>query len=294
MSKFRIRQAEKRQAKLRLALIGVSGSGKSRGAISIALGMEKKFVVIDTEDTSADLYAGLGKFDVLTLEKPFTPERYIDAINYCEEEGYEIIIIDSLSHAWAGEGGLLEMHDKITQASKSKNSYMAWGEITPWHNKLISTILHSSAHIITTMRVKTQYEVINDNGRMKPVKVGLAPIQREGMDYEFTVVLDIDKESKLYSSSKDRTQLFEGKHEKISIETGKKLIEWLNDGKSIEEIENEKNKEIEDHKEELRLASSLEVLTNNFKIACKKFPDLKEELIQIATQRKEEIINPIH
>ena len=121
---FNIRKAERRQAKLRLALIGVSGCGKSIGAINIALGMQQKFVVIDTEQKSADLYANIADFDVLTLDKPFTPDRYIEAIKQCEKAGYETIIIDSLTHAWSGEGGVLDIQDNVTQASRTKNSYL--------------------------------------------------------------------------------------------------------------------------------------------------------------------------
>lgn len=284
---FHIRPAEKKQAKLRLALIGVSGSGKTLGAINIAAGMGKKFVVIDTEQSSADLYAGVTKYDVLPLDKPFTPERYIQAIQYAESQGYEIIIIDSLSHAWAGEGGVLDMQDAVTQASKSKNSYTAWKEVTPWHNKLVNALLHSPAHIIATMRVKTQYEVINDGGKAKPVKIGLSPIQREGMDYEFTVVLDIDKESHLYTSSKDRTQLFEGKHTKLTVETGVQLLNWLEDGRSIEEVEKE---DIERIKFNI-MQAPLAALKDEYMAAKNKYPRYAEELHKIATERKHMLEN---
>lgn len=283
---FQIRPAERRQAKLRLALIGVSGSGKSRGAINIAAGLGGKFVIIDTERKSADLYAHLTEFDVLNLERPFTPEKYIQAIEYCEKQGYNTIIIDSLSHAWAGEGGLLDMQDAATQASKTKNSYTAWKEVTPWYNRLVDTILQSNAHIIATMRVKTHYEVVNDNGKARPIKVGLAPIQREGLDYEFTVVLDLDKDSKFYSSSKDRTQLFEGKHEQLTKETGERLLNWLNDGRSLKEIEDE---EIEKLKSSMVMAMTVEKLNSEYRNAREKYPRLSDEFTKIGTQRKKEI-----
>src|SRR5262245_4626145 len=284
---FKVRKAEKRKAKLRLALVGVAGSGKSIGAINIALGMQRKFVVIDTENTSADLYAPLGDYDVLELEKPYTPERYVEAIHHCESLGYELIIIDSLSHAWSGEGGVLEMHDRATQASTSKNSYMAWGKVTPEQNKLINAMLQSKCDIIVTMRAKTHYDVIDEGGRKRPVKVGLAPVQREGMDYEFTVVLDIDKESHFYSASKDRTRLFEGNHAKISKETGEKLIAWLNDGKPQEEVEQE---DIAFIKQKM-MSESLEELRQTYSFARQKYPHLEPEFLQIANQRKAAINN---
>jgi hypothetical protein len=281
---FTIRQAERRQAKLRLALTGTSGSGKSLGAINLAAGMGKKFVVIDTEHRSADLYADVAKFDVLTLDKPFTPEKYIGAINYCEKQGYEIIVVDSLSHAWAGEGGALDMHDAATQASSSKNSYMAWKEITPWQNRLVNTIIQSSAHIIVTMRVKTHYDVVDVGGKKRPIKIGLSPIQKEGMEYEFTAVLSLDKDSYLYTSSKDRTQIFEGKHEKLSQETGKKIMDWLESGKSIEESEKE---EILELREKLIGCTTLELLRNAFKLAREKYPNESEGFLKIANERSE-------
>lgn len=281
---FQIRKAERRQAKLRLALTGVSGSGKSLGAINIAKGMGKKFIVIDTEHKSADLYADVTEFDVLNLDKPFTPEKYIQAINYCEEQGYEIIIIDSLSHAWAGEGGVLDMHEIATQASSSKNSYMAWKDVTPWQNKLVNTIIQSPAHIITTMRVKTHHDIVDINGKKKPIKIGLAPIQKEGLEYEFTVVLSLDKDSYLYTSSKDRTKIFEGKHEKLSVETGKRLIDWLMSGKSHEEVEQEEVKRFTD---ELTNCETLEVLRSTFKLAKEKYPKHFESFLKIANERSE-------
>lgn len=285
---FQIRKAERKQAKLRLALIGVSGCGKTLGAIKIASGMGGKFVVIDTEHKSADLYAHVTDYDVLQLDKPFTPEKYIKAIQHCEQEGYETIIIDSLSHAWAGEGGALDMHDLATRASTSKNSYTAWKDITPWQNKLINSIIQSKCHIISTMRVKTQYEVIEVNGKKKPVKIGLSPIQKEGLDYEFTVVLTLDKDSYLYTSSKDRTQIFEGNHETLSEETGKKLIEWLNCGKSQSDIEKD---DIINIKSSLEKADTLESLREIYKTAKNKYPTLSDDFLSISTQRSKELTN---
>lgn len=288
---FHIRKAERRQAKLRLALTGVSGSGKSLGAINIASGMGGKFVIIDTEHKSADLYARVADFDVLLLDKPFTPEKYINAINYCEHRGYEIIIVDSLSHAWSGEGGVLDMHEAATQASSSKNSYMAWKDVTPWQNKLVNTIIQSPAHIITTMRVKTHHDIVDINGKKRPIKVGLAPIQKEGLEYEFTIVLALDKDSYLYTSSKDRTGLFEGNHEKLSKSTGNRIMEWLMDGKSQEQVDSE---EIEHIKLSLMMANTIEALRTEYSSAKKRFPKLEPEFLLISTERNKQLISEVH
>jgi AAA domain len=279
---FTIRKAERRQAKLRLALTGVSGSGKSLGAINLAAGMGKRFVVIDTEHRSADLYADVAKYDVLTLDKPFTPEKYIQAINHCETAGYEIIIVDSLSHAWAGEGGVLDMHDAATQASSSKNSWTAWKDVTPWQNKLVNTIIQSPAHIIITMRVKTHYDVIDVGGKKRPVKIGLSPIQKEGLEYEFTCVLSMDKDSYLYTSSKDRTNIFEGKHEKLSIETGKKIMEWLESGKSIEESQQE---EISMLRDQMNTCETVEALRSIYSMAKNRYPAESASFLKLAEDR---------
>lgn len=281
---FTIRQAERRQAKLRLALTGVSGSGKSLGAINLAAGMGKRFVIIDTEHRSADLYANVAKYDVLTLDKPFTPEKYIQAINYCESQGYEIIVVDSLSHAWAGEGGVLDMHEAATQASSSKNSYMAWKDVTPWQNRLVNTIIQSTSHVIVTLRVKTHHDLVDVGGKKRPVKIGLAPIQKEGLEYEFTCVLSLDKDSYLYTSSKDRTGIFEGKHEKLSQETGKKIMEWLESGKSMEESRQE---EISLLKEKLISCVTLESLRSAFRSAKDSYPAESESFLKIANERSE-------
>ena len=229
-----IRKAERRKAKLRLGITGPAGSGKTYGALQIAFGLGGKIVLIDTENGSGDLYANLGEYDVCPFEAPYTVQKYIEAIKTCERYGYDVIIIDSLSHAWAGEGGLLEMHTKLAESSKSGNSYTAWGKITPLHNQLIDTMLRSKSHIIATMRRKTEYVMVeNERGRSEPRKVGLAPVQRDGMEYEFGTVFDLSM-NHMATVSKDRTQLFDGEVFALSQDTGEKLREWLNTGRDVE------------------------------------------------------------
>ena len=227
------RKAEKRKAKLRLAITGAAGSGKTYGALLIAKGIGGKIVLLDTENGSGDLYAGVCDYDVGTIKAPYTIDKYIDGIKQAESLGYDIIIIDSLSHAWAGEGGLLETVDNIAASSRSGNSYTAWRQVTPMHNKLIETMLNSPCHIIATMRSKTEYIIIeNDKGRKEPRKVGLAPVQREGMDYEFGVVFDLGQ-NHMATVSKDRTSLFDGQVFTLSQQTGQTLKEWLESGVDI-------------------------------------------------------------
>ena len=224
-------KAVRKKAKLRLALTGVSGSGKTYSALMLAKGLGGKIACIDTESCSASLYSHLIDFDVLELSAPFSPDKYIHAITQAEEAGYNVLIIDSLSAAWAGSGGVLEMVDEITRSSKSKNSYMAWSTGSKEQEKLIQKILTSQIHIISCMRSKTAYELMdNGQGRKTPVKIGLQPIQRDNTEYEFQVVFDISRENHFATVSKDRTELFGDSSFLINDKIGKRLIEWLDNG----------------------------------------------------------------
>ena len=226
---LQIRKATRRKAKLRLALLGPSGSGKTMSAIKLAAGIGGKIGVIDTENGSADLYAEIADYDVITLEKPYSVTKYREAISAFEQAGYATIIVDSLTHAWSGAGGLLDKQGQMA-AKPGANSYAAWREITPEHNALVEALLASPCHIIGTMRVKTEYVLeTNDRGKQVPRKVGLQPVQRDGMEYEFTVVMDIDANHKA-QASKDRTTMFEGFYDTITEATGRKLLDWLDRG----------------------------------------------------------------
>ena len=228
------RKAERKKAKLRLGITGPAGSGKTYGALLVAFGLGGKIAMIDTENGSGDLYANLGDYDVCTISAPYEVKKYLAAIHEAEQAGYDIIIIDSLSHAWSGEGGLLDMQGKIAASSRSGNSYAAWREVTPWHNKLIDAMLSSPAHIIATMRSKTEYiQAENERGYKEIRKVGLAPVQRDGMDYEFGVVFDLAA-NHFATVSKDRTSIFNGQIFTLSQDTGKTLSAWLDSGVDIE------------------------------------------------------------
>lgn len=224
-------KAVRQVAKLRLALSGPSGSGKTYSALLIASGIVpiEKVAVVDTENGSANLYANLGTYSALTLHPPYTPKKYIEAIHAAEQEGFELVIIDSLSHAWNGEGGLLEQKDKATDAKYKGNGWAAWREVTPEYNKLIETMLNSSCHIIATMRSKTEYMQDDSNGRKRIVKVGAAPIQRDGIEYEFTVVFDLSIDH-VATVNKDRTRLFDGQYFVPTPDVGKTLKQWLDAG----------------------------------------------------------------
>jgi hypothetical protein len=225
-----IRKAERRKAKLRMALVGPTGSGKTYSALQLAFGLGTKIGLIDTEHGSGDLYADRGDYDVVTLEAPYTVAKYREAIRAFEEAGYDTIIVDSLSHAWSGEGGLLDKQGQLEQSGRFKNSFATWREITPEHNKLVEQMLSSPAHIIATMRTKTEYVVEKDDrGKNSVRKLGLSPVQRDGVEYEFTLVMDV-AENHTARASKDRTSLFDGWSDRISPQTGRMLRDWLDSG----------------------------------------------------------------
>lgn len=223
------RKAERRKAKLRLAISGPAGSGKTFGALQIAFGIGGKIALLDTENGSGDLYSALGDYDVCSISAPFSVQKFIDAIKDAENSGYDVLILDSISAEWAGTGGLLNLHTQITSANRA-NSYAAWGQITPKHNAFIDAIISSNIHIIATIRSKTEYaQVQNERGKTEIKKMGLGLVQREGIDYEFTTVFDLSMEHTV-TVSKDRTSLFDGQVFMLSEDTGRALKEWLNTG----------------------------------------------------------------
>lgn len=239
---MQLRKASRKKAKIRLGLSSVSGGGKTVSALLIAYGMTGdwgKIAVIDTESESADLYANhklptgfvIGEFEVCPLSAPHSPERYIEAIKTCESSGIEVIIVDSITHEWDGRGGCLEIVDQLTQASSHKNSYIAWGKVTPRHQAFIEALLTSKCHIITTVRRKQDYEMSKgSDGKIKVEKAGLKEITREGFEYELTVNLELDHGHHA-TASKDRTGLFSGKPEFVpSVATGQMIAEWCESG----------------------------------------------------------------
>lgn len=230
-------KAIRKKAKLRLALTGPSGSGKTYGALMIAQGLGGKIAVIDTEHGSASLYSDLCEFDTLELTAPYSPERYIEAIKAAERAGYDTLIIDSTTHEWSGSGGCLEINEQTAQAKFRGNTWSAWNDTTPRHRKFIDAMLQSKMHIIATGRSKTETsQEDTGNGKKKVVKLGMKTEQRDGFEYEFTVVLDIVHDGHYALASKDRTNLFGSNPFVISEQTGKDLAVWLESGAEMQPI----------------------------------------------------------
>jgi len=296
MSTFEIHRAVKRRAKLRLGMSGPAGSGKTYSALLIASGLGGRIGMIDTEHGSGDLYADLVPegYDVLQLTPPFTPARYIEAIHALEEAGVSTIIVDSLTHAWAGEGGSLDRQGKI--ADKSGNSWQAWRQVTPEHNALVEALLQSPCHIIATMRAKTEYVQEKDErtGRMIVRKIGLAPIMRDGIEYEFTTFFELDAHHVAYVG-KDRTRLFDGEFFKPDVSTGRLLLAWLESG---EDTPLKRNTMPDEQKAELidamEHAATLDDLFKAFSIAYRAAtvlpdPEALSELTRVKDKRKADI-----
>lgn len=218
-------KATKSKAKLRLAISAPSGAGKTFSALRIANGIGGKIALIDTERHSASKYADRFDFDVCDLES-HTIEKYVEAINGAD--GYDVLIIDSLSHAWQE---LLQEVERLAKAKYRGNTWSAWSEGTPMQKALVNAILGFSGHVIATMRCKTEWSTEQtSNGKSRPVKIGLAPEQGKGIEYEFDMMIEISPEH-FATITKDRTGKYQDQViEKPSEDFGKELAAWLDDG----------------------------------------------------------------
>jgi len=224
-------KASKKRQKLRLAVFGVSGSGKTYTALRIAKGMvpQGRIAVIDSEHGASELYSDRFEFDVLNLED-HSPDRYAEALELAAKAGYDAVIIDSFTHAWYK---LLEIVDQIAKAKYKGNTFSAWSEGTPAQNRLVNAILKSPFHLIATMRSSTEWSIEEVNGRKTPVRVGTNPNQGKGIEFEFTMLMEMtpDHYGKFI---KDRTGKFQDKIiDKPDELLGGQLIEWLNTGAEV-------------------------------------------------------------
>jgi hypothetical protein len=226
--------AIRRTAFARLALSGPSGSGKTWSALLLAAGLGGRIALIDTEKGSAKLYAGMPgipKFDVLELDAPYTPERFAEAFAAAAAAGYEVVICDSTSPEWNGPGGCLEINDRLANTKHKGNTWAAWSDTTPRHRKFIEAMLTHPGHVIATMRSKT--DTVQEGKKI--IKLGMKAEQRDGIEYEFTVVLDLSHDGHFAAASKDRTHLWMG-HDPapITAKDGLRLKAWLETGAAPE------------------------------------------------------------
>jgi hypothetical protein len=224
---LQLQKATRKKSKLRLNISGPAGAGKTYSALLMAKGLIGdwgKIAVIDTENGSAGLYSHLGDFNTIDLQAPFSPERYIEAIDACIKAGMECIIIDSSTHEWNGAGGCIDINEKLAQSKYKGNTWSAWSATTPRHDSFVNKVLQCPTHVITCTRSKME-TVMTDDKKVK--KLGMKDIQREGWEYELTVSLNIDRDTHTATASKDRTNLFEGKDPfVITEETGRQIAAW--------------------------------------------------------------------
>jgi hypothetical protein len=314
---MQVRKAERRKAKLRLGVAGPSGSGKTMSSLLMAFGITgdwSKIGLVDTEAGSGELYVGqkvkgtdivIGDYNYLRIEPDYTVNKYLEAMRLMAAAGVDCCILDSASHAWSGIGGLLDKQGKI--AARSGNSYTAWRDVTPDHNNFVDSMLSSPFHLIVTMRAKQEYVLEeNEKGKKVPKKVGMAPVQREGMEYEFTVMLDIDM-GHVASASKDRTNTLDGRFFKVSPETGKELLAWLETGKEPEPVpEASPAPEVNplvawsaQYVADLQTSETLEMFESLIKAnapnmgrLAKEGPKRHARLQQIIAERREELSKP--
>lgn len=280
---FNIKKANKKQTKIKLLISGPSGSGKTYSSLLLAYGMTgdwNKIVVIDSERGSADLYDHLGSYSTLTLEPPYAPEVYIEAIKHCVSKGFDIIIIDSITHEWDGVGGCLEIHGNMTG-----NSYINWNKVTPRHNAFINAIIQSPVHMICTSRAKQDYVLVDKNDKKVPEKLGLRAITREGFDFEVTLSLDLDIRHNA-TSTKDRTGLFLGKPDFIiTSETGNLILNWCNSGENISSIFNifsDKLKSVKDYETLDKIQD--QIIANKSSLNEIELEILREQITDIFTR----------
>jgi hypothetical protein len=247
-----LKVAQRKRAKLKLGMAAPAGGGKTMGALLIAYGVMKekypklpdeelwaKIAIVDSENGSGELYVGtevsesrlvIGAYNAVTLTPPFEPDKYSDAIRLCSENGIEVVIIDSTTHLWSGVGGALEQQGNI--AKRTGNSWTAWRDVNPQLNRFVDTMLQTDVHIIATMRSKMDYvqEKDPDTGKTVIRKVGLAPVQRDGMQYEFTAFIDIDSEHQAFGSKDRSGGIIDQKYFVITPQVGRDFEKWLESG----------------------------------------------------------------
>ncbi len=190
-------KAVKTESKLRMAIAGPSGSGKTYTALTVAAALVPggRVAVIDTEHGSAAKYADLFDFDVAAAAPPYHPDGLVKLVTFAANSGYDVVVVDSVSHYWNGAGGILDIKEDIERKMRNPNSYTSWKDVTPIHQRMVDTLVAVNAHVIVTMRSKQDYILVEKNGKQVPQKVGMAPVQRDGFEYEFDVMLDMDIEN---------------------------------------------------------------------------------------------------
>ena len=222
-------KAKKEKIWTKVLLGGSSGSGKTYSALRLATGLAKKcgsgIAAIDTEAGRIRYYANEFDFSDMQLTEPFTPEKYIEAINEAVSSGFKVLIIDSISHEW---NYCVDTHDKMPG-----NSWTNWSRVTPRHDAFMEKILQAPIHIIATVRGKDEYVLEEKNGKQTPKKVGLGFKQRDGVEYNYTATFNIAQDTHIAEATKDNTHIFEGRYEVLTEKDGEALYDWANTGENF-------------------------------------------------------------
>ncbi len=222
-------KAKKEKIWTKVLLGGSSGSGKTYSALRLATGLAKKcgsgIAAIDTEAGRIRYYANEFDFSDMQLTEPFTPEKYIEAINEAVSSGFKVLIIDSISHEW---NYCVDIHDKMPG-----NSWTNWSKVTPRHDAFMEKILQAPIHIIATVRGKDEYVLEEKNGKQTPKKVGLGFKQRDGVEYNYTATFNIAQDTHIAEATKDNTHIFEGRYEVLTEKDGEALYDWANTGEDF-------------------------------------------------------------
>lgn len=237
--------------------IASSGGGKTFSSLRMATGFakelskltgkEERIAYIDTESRRSTYYADKFDFDVLEIKSPFTPEKYIEAIDAALQGGYKILVLDSMTHEWSGKGGCLEIHSKIPG-----NSYTAWGKVTPRHDAFLDKIIDSPMHIFATVRGEDKYVLEEVNGKQTPRKIPIGYSQRKDTEYLFTVSFMLEQDTHIATSVKDNTHIFEDKNDVLTEKHGEQLCQWANSG-DVDSKKAQLDKEKEDAKARIKL-----------------------------------------
>lgn len=249
---FQVKKAKREKIYIKTALMAPSGGGKTYGALRLATGMAEeieketgkkaKILMGNTESKRGLYYANEFDYDIVDIDPPHNPEKYVELIDFAVQEGYDILIIDSSSHEWEGKGGCLELHQQ------AGGTYQSWARVTPRHNKFINAIADSPIHIIATMRGKDQYEMTKDDkGKTNVQKLGVGAKQRDGFEYEFTVTFLIDQKTNTAEVQKDNTHIFDKEGPTILSEAhGRKMIQWANSGEGYTPVVHSANEDVVD------------------------------------------------
>jgi len=222
-------KAKKEQIWAKILLNSPSGGGKTYSALRLATGIARKcgsrVAALDTENKRIRYYANEFDFDDMQLDAPYSPEKYIKAIDEAVDAGYKVLIIDSLSHEW-------NFCLDLVNSMPGTNSYTKWKTVTPRHDAFKEKILQAPIHIIATVRGKDEYVLEENNGKKVPKKIGLGYSQRDGLEFEYTVTLNLDQDTHHFSAAKDNTHLFEDRFELLTEKDGEAIWAWANSGEA--------------------------------------------------------------